>query len=69
MQEQDLINLHFSPGLAIRNAFGLQKSWSKLLASYGIEHPDNAARLIIRAEWLQLNGDYERVLTLIKWRL
>ena len=33
MQEEDLIALHFSLGMAIRNAFGLHKADSKLLVS------------------------------------
>jgi hypothetical protein len=33
MQEEDLIDLHFSQGMASRNAFGLHVPWSKLLAS------------------------------------
>ena len=33
MQEEDLIDLHFSLGMAIRNAFGLHEPRSKLLAS------------------------------------
>ena len=38
MQEDDLIDLHFSLGMAIRNAFGLHEPGSKLLASCGAVH-------------------------------
>ena len=43
MQEEDLIDLHFSLGLAIRNAFDLHVPWSKLLASCAVVHPDERA--------------------------
>jgi len=32
LQEDDLINLHFSLGMAVRNAFGLHNADSRLLA-------------------------------------
>ena len=47
MQEDDLIDLHFTLGLAIRNAFGLHDSGSKLLADCGTPHPDDGAGVII----------------------
>jgi hypothetical protein len=49
MQEEDLIALHFSLGMAIRNAFGLHKSDSKLLMSCGVIHPDDASGVIIKS--------------------
>jgi hypothetical protein len=61
MQEEDLINLHFGLGMAIRNAFGLHEQGSKLLAScnnnelYNSIHPDNASEVIIRQLWNKLN--------------
>ena len=48
MTEDDLIDLHFSLGMAIRNAFDLHVPWSKLLASCGVVHPDDASGVIIK---------------------
>ena len=50
MQEEELLDLHFSLGLAIRNAFDLHVP-SKLLASCAVVHPDDASGLIIQALW------------------
>ena len=47
MQEKDLIDLHFSLGMAIRNAFGLHEPGSQLLASCVVKHPDDASGVII----------------------
>jgi hypothetical protein len=56
MQENDLIDLHFSLGLAIRNAFGLHAPGSKLLASCNkTTHPDDVSGVIIQALWIKLN--------------
>jgi hypothetical protein len=54
MREEDLFNLHFSLGMAIRNAFGLHDPGSKLLASCGVVHPDDASGVIIQALWIKL---------------
>ena len=54
MAKEDLIKLHFSLGMAIRNAFDLHVPWSKLLASCGVVHPDDASGVIIRALWRRL---------------
>ncbi|MGZ8187832.1 MAG: DUF6794 domain-containing protein [Methylosarcina sp.] len=54
MREEELINLHFSLGLAIRNAFGLHEPESKLLASCGMAHPDVASEMIVKMLWSQL---------------
>jgi hypothetical protein len=52
-----LINLHFSLGIAIRNAFGLHNADSKLLASSDIAtHPDDVSGVIIKAFWDKLTG-------------
>jgi len=61
MQEKDLINLRFSLGKGIRNAFRLHEPGSKLLAScknaiypkasYNVIHPDDASGVIIRELW------------------
>jgi len=47
LQEDDLIDLHFGLGLAIRNAFGLHDLDSKLLADCGTKHPDDGAGVIV----------------------
>ena len=61
MQEKDLINLRFSLGKGIRNAFRLHEPGSKLLAScknaiypkasYNVIHPDDTSGVIIRELW------------------
>jgi hypothetical protein len=56
MQEEDLGDLHFSLGLAIRNAFELHAAGSKLLADCGVVHPDDASGLIIQELRTKLNG-------------
>lgn len=54
MSKKDLINLHFSLGMAIRNAFGLHKPESKLMKSCGSIHPDDVSGQIIHGLWKQL---------------
>ena len=54
MPEEDLIDLHFSLGKAIRNAFGLHEPTSKLLAVCGVAHPDDASGMIVDALWTKL---------------
>ena len=55
MQEDDLINLHFSLGIEIRNAFGLHDQDSPLLKSLGyFVHPDDVSMVIINALWKKL---------------
>jgi hypothetical protein len=54
LREEDLIDLHFDLGLAIRNAFGLHEPGSKLLASCGVAQPDDAADTIIQVLWRTL---------------
>lgn len=58
MREENLINLHFGLGIAIRNAFGLHEPVSQLLASCGVAHPDDASGIIIENLWLRLNYSY-----------
>jgi len=58
MREEDLIDLHFSLGMAIRNAFGLHEPGSKLLADCGAVHPDDASGEIIRELRGRLKNDY-----------
>jgi Domain of unknown function (DUF6794) len=54
MDEEDLIDLHFGLGTSIRNAFRLHDPESKLLASCGTVHPDDASGVIIKELWNQL---------------
>ena len=62
LQEDDLIYLHFSLGLAIRNAFRLHHADSNLLASCNtVIHPDDVSELIIKALWEQLTGAGNRL--------
>jgi hypothetical protein len=57
LQEYDLIYLHFTLGLAIRNAFRLHHADSKLLASCNSAiHPDDVSEVIIKALWEQLKS-------------
>ena len=65
MPEEDLINLHFTLGMMIRNAFGLHGEESKLLDScnqtmhpgalYNSVHPDDASGVIIGELWKELH--------------
>jgi hypothetical protein len=59
MQEEDLLDFHFSLGMAIRNAFDLHVPWSKLLASCAVVHPDDASEVIIQALWRRLRASSE----------
>ena len=59
MQEKDLIDLRFSLGMEIRNAFDLHVPWSKLLASCGVAHPDDASGVIIKVLWRRLSASSE----------
>ncbi len=69
LQEDELFNLHFSLGMAIRNAFGLHDADSKLLVSinktmypgalYNSVHPDDASGVIIRDLWEKLRPSDE----------
>jgi len=55
MREDDLIDLHFSLGIEIRNAFGLHDQGSPLLKSLGLfVHPDDASGVIITKLWERL---------------
>ena len=62
LQEDDLINLHFSLGMAVRNAFGLHHVDSKLLAFCNTAiHPVDVSGLIIKALWEQLKSAGNRL--------
>jgi hypothetical protein len=55
MQENDLIDLHFSLGIEIRNAFELHDPDSLLVKSLGpFVHPDDVSTVIIHALWEKL---------------
>ena len=54
MPKDKLFDLHFGLGLAVRNAFGLHEADSKLLASCGTSHPDDASGVIISGLWRAL---------------
>lgn len=56
MQEDDLIDLHFTLGLAIRNAFGLHYPGSKLLVDCGTPPPDDGAGVVTFNLWKQLQA-------------
>jgi hypothetical protein len=55
MREEDLIDLHFGLGMAIRNAFGLHEPGSQLLAACNVAQPDDASDTIIENLWFRLN--------------
>jgi hypothetical protein len=59
MQKDELINLYFSLGIMIRNAFGLHEPDSPLLASCGTVHPDDASDGIVQALWNRLRSSPE----------
>lgn len=58
MKVDDLIDLHFSLGVRLRNQFGLWYPNSKLMADLktkvGNVHPDDASGEIIRMLWERL---------------
>jgi hypothetical protein len=52
IQKGDLINLHFTLGMSIRNAFGLHEPDSLLLAACRPSvDPDDASHMIIMELW------------------
>ncbi len=57
LQEDELFDLHFTLGLAIRNAFGLHDINSKLLADCGTKHPDDGAGVIVNGLWKELTKE------------
>lgn len=58
MQEDNLIDLHFSLGIEIRNAFGLHDQDNPLLKSLGyFVHPDDVSMVIINALWKKLTQE------------
>lgn len=55
LNKENLISLHFSLGMAIRNNFKLWEENSELLLSLGGGHPDDVSMEIINALWEDLN--------------
>jgi hypothetical protein len=60
MPQEELINLHFSLGMAIRNAFGFWDSQSPLLNSCKPSHPEDISDQIIHELWQRLNRTTEQ---------
>jgi len=58
LQEDELFDLHFTLGLAIRNAFGLHDLDSKLLADCGTKHPDDGGGVIVSKLWKKLEYEH-----------
>ena len=64
MKEEDLIKLHFSLGMSIRNRFGLWAGNEELLKSCaslaGVKsiHPDDASAIIITELWKKLRDTH-----------
>jgi hypothetical protein len=57
MRKEELIKLHFTLGLDIRNRAGLWSGESLMLSACGTPcHPDDASMRIIEAVWLRLNN-------------
>jgi len=55
--EQDLILLHHSLGMYIRNEFGLWDGRNKaLLSQFEYRHPDDISSIIIRTAWKKLRA-------------
>lgn len=55
MPEEDLVNLHFSLGVAIRNAFVFWESRNSISASCGAMSPDDVSDQVILELWKRLN--------------
>jgi hypothetical protein len=54
LREDELFDLHFTLGMAIRNAFGLHDLDSKLLADCGTKHPDDGGMGVVNRLWDKL---------------
>lgn len=59
MRQDELINLHFSLGLAIRNAFRIGDAQSPLLKACKPMQPDDISEQIIQELWQRLNQTNE----------
>ena len=58
MPEEDLVNLHFSLGAAIRNAFGFWDPGSPLLISCNQISPDDVSDRVIHELWKRLQQNF-----------
>jgi hypothetical protein len=56
MKKKDLVMLHMSMGMGIRNEFGLWQGNDALLESCGPCHPDDVSGVIIEAVWMAVRG-------------
>jgi len=54
LPENELLFLHFTIGVAIRDGFNLHDLNSPLFKDCKVEHPDDASGVIIKALWGQL---------------
>lgn len=57
LSEAQLVDVHLTLGMAIRNVFKLHEPKSPLLSACGTIHPDDASEIIIRSLWLALQND------------
>jgi len=55
MREENLVDLHFSLGSAIRNAFGFWDPGSPLLSSCPAMNPEDISEQVILELWKKLN--------------
>jgi hypothetical protein len=53
---EELVDLHHTLAVNIRNRFGLWEGNYELLISCGVVHPDDASMVIVRAIWQALRG-------------
>lgn len=58
MQEEELINLHFGLGMAIRNAFGFWDLDSPLIKACTAMSPDDISDRVIHELWQRLKQKY-----------
>ena len=69
MKQKDLMALHFTLGMYIRNNFGLWQGNRLLLADCGNVHQDDASGVIIEALWRTLQKQAEPALPAQRRRL
>jgi len=62
MRREDLVALHFAPGMWIRNELGLWKGNVALARATGDLDHDGAAMIILEATWRRLHGLSEELL-------
>ncbi len=69
LEFRDIAALHFGPGLAIRNNWGL---WSgsalqRRLRARGFAHPDDMSEALLKSYWLRLHGYPQRLREQAGW--